>query len=426
MSTSSRQREHAAGGADLDHVGAVLDREAHGVAEPVGPAGDAVRDARSRARTAGTGSRSGRSGRRARRASCAATSMRGPGTTPASIALRRPDVDEVAGAHVAHGGEARQRACAARARWRGCACSGTPRRRPSTTSWYQLSPDSPVRCMCASMMPGSSVASPRSITVAPAGTARPVPTALIAPPSTTTTPFGHSRVLRAVEQARGLQDRHGGRRLLRGRGEREREAATAPRASGRSSRWTSCEKRGLCYTVICSACSAENDASAAACFTCKAPFASLGRGDVLAGRYEIRAFLGRGGMGAVYRAHDRTLDEDVALKVLRAGLLGTPDGQARFLSEIKLARRVSHPGVCRHPRIRRGRAAGASSRWSSWRAARCARSSARRGAARPPSERARRSRPRSADGAGGDPRGRHRPSRPEVAQHHGRRARPRR
>jgi serine/threonine-protein kinase len=99
--------------------------------------------------------------------------------------------------------------------------------------------------------------------------------------------------------------------------------------------------------VICSACGAENDASAAACFTCKAPFASLGRGDVLAGRYEIRDFIGRGGMGAVYRAHDRVLAEDVAVKVVRPGLLSTADAQARFLSEIKLARRVSHPGVCR-------------------------------------------------------------------------------
>jgi hypothetical protein len=99
--------------------------------------------------------------------------------------------------------------------------------------------------------------------------------------------------------------------------------------------------------VICSACGAENDPSAAACFTCKAPFASLGRGDVLAGRYEIRDFIGRGGMGAVYRAHDRVLAEDVAVKVVRPGLLSTADAQARFLSEIKLARRVSHPGVCR-------------------------------------------------------------------------------
>jgi serine/threonine protein kinase len=99
--------------------------------------------------------------------------------------------------------------------------------------------------------------------------------------------------------------------------------------------------------VTCPACGADNDPAAPACFTCKASFASLGRGDVVAGRYEIRAFLGRGGMGAVYRAHDRTLGEDVAIKVVRPGLLGTPDGQARFLSEIRLARRVSHPGVCR-------------------------------------------------------------------------------
>ena len=37
----------------------------------------------------------------------------------------------------------------------------------------------------------------------------------------------------------------------------------------------------------------------------------------------------------------------MAIKLVRPGLLGTPDGQARFLSEIRLARRVSHPGVCR-------------------------------------------------------------------------------
>jgi serine/threonine-protein kinase len=99
--------------------------------------------------------------------------------------------------------------------------------------------------------------------------------------------------------------------------------------------------------VICPACGAENDRAAAACFTCKAPFASLGRGDLVAGRYEVQAFLGRGGMGAVYRARDRTLAEDVALKVVRPDLFGTADAHARFLSEIKLARRVSHPGVCR-------------------------------------------------------------------------------
>jgi hypothetical protein len=67
------------------------------------------------------------------------------------------------------------------------AASGRLRRSPSIASLYQLSPDSPVRWTWASMKPGRSVASPRSITSAPAGTERPAPTALIVDPSTITT-----------------------------------------------------------------------------------------------------------------------------------------------------------------------------------------------------------------------------------------------
>ena len=70
-------------------------------------------------------------------------------------------------------------------------------------------------------------------------------------------------------------------------------------------------------------------------------------GSVVGGRYEIRRTLGRGGMGTVYCAHDRVLDETVALKILRADVAGTPGMAARFRSEIKLARRVSHWNVCR-------------------------------------------------------------------------------
>jgi serine/threonine-protein kinase len=99
--------------------------------------------------------------------------------------------------------------------------------------------------------------------------------------------------------------------------------------------------------MTCPACGAATDELAVLCFTCKAPLLAVGQGDLLAARWEIRAFLGRGGMGAVYRAHDRTLNEEVALKVIRPDLMETPDTRDRFTSEIKLARRVSHPGVCR-------------------------------------------------------------------------------
>jgi serine/threonine-protein kinase len=52
-------------------------------------------------------------------------------------------------------------------------------------------------------------------------------------------------------------------------------------------------------------------------------------------------------MGAVYRAHDRVLDETVALKVLRGEAAASAEMAQRFRSEIKLARRVAHPNVCR-------------------------------------------------------------------------------
>jgi len=99
--------------------------------------------------------------------------------------------------------------------------------------------------------------------------------------------------------------------------------------------------------MICPACGAANDEGAEVCFTCRAVLAALTQGSVVGGRYEILSPLGRGGMGAVYRAHDRVLDETIALKVLRGDAASAPEMARRFRSEIKLARRVAHPSVCR-------------------------------------------------------------------------------
>jgi serine/threonine-protein kinase len=68
---------------------------------------------------------------------------------------------------------------------------------------------------------------------------------------------------------------------------------------------------------------------------------------VIADRYEILGLLGAGGMGRVYRVHDRTLDDTVALKLLRRDLTGSADGLERFRREVKLARRVTHTHVVR-------------------------------------------------------------------------------
>jgi HAMP domain-containing protein len=69
-------------------------------------------------------------------------------------------------------------------------------------------------------------------------------------------------------------------------------------------------------------------------------------GHLFAQRYEIRGLVGRGGMGAVYRALDRELDEEVALKVLETAGEGTP-GEQQLRREIKLARTITHPNVVR-------------------------------------------------------------------------------
>jgi serine/threonine-protein kinase len=68
---------------------------------------------------------------------------------------------------------------------------------------------------------------------------------------------------------------------------------------------------------------------------------------VLAGRYRVIGLLGRGGMGEVYRADDLKLGSPVALKFLPHALADDPDRRERFLAEVRIARQVAHPNVCR-------------------------------------------------------------------------------
>ncbi len=70
-------------------------------------------------------------------------------------------------------------------------------------------------------------------------------------------------------------------------------------------------------------------------------------GKVLAGRYRIVTPLGRGGMGEVWRADDLKLRQTVALKFLPESLATDPSRLARLVDEVRLARQVSHPNVCR-------------------------------------------------------------------------------
>jgi len=135
----------------------------------------------------------------------------------------------------------------------------------------------------------------------------------------------------------------------------------------------------------CTQCGTENNASAAVCVKCATPFpgsdmtmagstdpappvssftkapantqtpadappgaeANVSPGSVIAGRYEIIQLLGEGGMGAVYKAHDRELERDVALKLIRSELARNPEILARFKQELILARQVTHRNVIR-------------------------------------------------------------------------------
>jgi len=119
---------------------------------------------------------------------------------------------------------------------------------------------------------------------------------------------------------------------------------------------------------VCPNCSSEVRPGWRVCPTCAAPLrvevdndatlttsspsatsAEEGRfpaGSVLAGRYRILGLIGRGGMGEVYRAYDLILNQAVALKFLGPANL-SEDALTRFRNEVRVARQVSHPNVCR-------------------------------------------------------------------------------
>lgn len=73
----------------------------------------------------------------------------------------------------------------------------------------------------------------------------------------------------------------------------------------------------------------------------------IGAGAIMGHRFQILSVLGSGGMGVVYKARDRELDDLVALKMLRQELWGDRSQLERLKSELKLARKITHPNVLR-------------------------------------------------------------------------------
>lgn len=117
-----------------------------------------------------------------------------------------------------------------------------------------------------------------------------------------------------------------------------------------------CDKEVLAAGAFCPHCGAPQDEAptVASSGAASAPKVSdsghHGRflpGATVAERYRIVGLLGRGGMGEVYRADDLKLDQQVALKFLPAELSADREHLARLFDEVRMARQVSHPNVCR-------------------------------------------------------------------------------
>jgi tetratricopeptide (TPR) repeat protein/predicted Ser/Thr protein kinase len=81
--------------------------------------------------------------------------------------------------------------------------------------------------------------------------------------------------------------------------------------------------------------------------TLETPGQGLASGSTFAGRYQIIEELGKGGMGAVYRALDTQINEEVAIKLIRPEIASDEKTLERFSNELKLARKIGHKNVCK-------------------------------------------------------------------------------
>ena len=75
--------------------------------------------------------------------------------------------------------------------------------------------------------------------------------------------------------------------------------------------------------------------------------ATFRAGDLLCERFRVVRFIARGGMGELYEAEDLTLGERVALKTIRSEIAIHERATQRFRREVQLARKVTHPNICR-------------------------------------------------------------------------------
>jgi serine/threonine protein kinase len=101
---------------------------------------------------------------------------------------------------------------------------------------------------------------------------------------------------------------------------------------------------------ICPACNALYAADVMVCARCgtgllEVPDMKLLTGSTLDDRYDIEGIVGTGGMGAVYRARQRGMEREVAIKVLHPHFAADPRAVKRFFREAQSAARLVHPNI---------------------------------------------------------------------------------
>jgi serine/threonine protein kinase len=81
--------------------------------------------------------------------------------------------------------------------------------------------------------------------------------------------------------------------------------------------------------------------------TLETPARGLISGTTFAARYEVIEELGKGGMGRVYKALDKEINEEVAIKLLKPEIASDEMTVERFRNELKFARRIAHKNICK-------------------------------------------------------------------------------
>jgi hypothetical protein len=145
---------------------------------------------------------------------------------------------------------------------------------------------------------------------------------------------------RAVE---GPDPRYGGLTpALRGRPSHTPQPMGGQAGSGRAAEGTDPRYEGF---EECPACGGCYESGTGRCPTDGAFLVSVAVPRLLGGRYQLERRLGRGGMGTVYAAFDRSLDRRVAAKIVRADLIGLPGAVERFQKEARVAAAFAHANV---------------------------------------------------------------------------------